>query len=212
MGAGTDRGGDRIERAALSISDYLLTENGAYDIITGDYDLREFVAERDPKTIALNYSEYIAGADGLTYSYYQQLVEILGEPYVSRFVSSEKLITDFRSRRVASEIAAFAQLGDISRRIAERALSNEVITPGVTTLEDVAWWMKEQFLPRAADTLTYPEWVRSGKKDCLAYAKERMDEILSTHTVSIPLSEEQDNKIEAILSEARDYYQSKGLL
>jgi Xaa-Pro aminopeptidase len=140
----TDRGGDRIERAALEIDDYLLNENGAYDIISGDYDLREFVAERDPQTIALNTSKYIAGADGLTHSYYEHLVEILGEPYVSRFVSSEKLVSDFRSRRVASEIAAFAQLGDLSRRIAERALSNEVITPGITTLENVAWWMKEQ--------------------------------------------------------------------
>ncbi len=140
----TDRGGDRIERAALEISDYLLEENGAYDIVTGDYDLKEFVAERDPQTIALNYSEYIAGADGLTKNQYDRLVETLGEPYVSRFVSSEKLVSDFRSRRVATEIAAFSQAGEFSRTIAERALSNEVITPGVTTLEEVAWWMKGQ--------------------------------------------------------------------
>jgi Xaa-Pro aminopeptidase len=140
----TDRGGERIERAALEVSDYLLTRNGAYDIVTGDYDLRAFVAERDPETIALNDSEHIAGADGLTKSQYEKLVETLGEPYVSRFVSSEKLVSDFRSRRVASEIAAFAQAGELSRTIAERALSNEVITPGVTTLEDVAWWMKER--------------------------------------------------------------------
>jgi len=36
----TDRGGDRIERAALELSDYLLVQNGAYDIIasfTGDH-------------------------------------------------------------------------------------------------------------------------------------------------------------------------------
>ena len=32
----------------------------------------------------------------------------------------------------------------MSREIAERAFSNEVITPGVTTLADVAWWMREQ--------------------------------------------------------------------
>lgn len=140
----TDRGGERIERAALEISDYLLVENGAYDIVTGDYDLREFVAERDPKTIALNYSDYIAAADGLTHSYHERLVETLGEPYVSRFVSSERLVSDFRSRRVATEIAAFSQAGELSRTIAERALSNEVITPGVTTLEEVAWWMKAQ--------------------------------------------------------------------
>ncbi len=140
----TDRDGDRIERAALGISDYLLTQNGAYDIVTSDYDLKEFVTERDPQTIALNYSEYIAGADGLTRNNYEQLAKILGEPYVSRFVSAEKLTSDFRSRRVASEIAGFAQAAEISRTIAERALSNEVVTPGVTTLEDVAWWMKEQ--------------------------------------------------------------------
>lgn len=140
----TDRGGDRIERAALAISDYLVTQSGAYDIVTGEYDLREFVAERDPQTIALNYSEHIAAADGLTHTYYQKLVEILGEPYVSRFVSSEKLVSDYRSRRVASEIAVFARAGELSRTIAERALSNEVITPGVTTLEDVAWWMNER--------------------------------------------------------------------
>ncbi len=32
----------------------------------------------------------------------------------------------------------------MTANISERALSNEIITPGVTTLEDVAWWMKEQ--------------------------------------------------------------------
>jgi trimethylamine--corrinoid protein Co-methyltransferase len=74
------------------------------------------------------------------------------------------------------------------------------------------WWKKEHFLPKAADTQTYPGWLQSGKKDCLSFAKERMEEILSTHSVSIPLSEEQDNKIEAVLSEARDYYRSKDLL
>jgi trimethylamine--corrinoid protein Co-methyltransferase len=74
------------------------------------------------------------------------------------------------------------------------------------------WWMKEQFLPKAADRLTLPEWLQEGKKDCLSYAKERMEEILSTHTVSIPLSEEQDVRIDAILSEARDYYQRKDLI
>jgi len=142
----TDRGGDRIERAALGINTYLLEENGAYDIIEVDFnfDLAKFVKERDPKTIALNYSEDIGAADGLSHTSYNKLAEILGEKYAKRFVSAQKLTSDFRSRRVASEIAAFAQAGEYSRTIAERAFSNEVITPGKTTLEDVAWWMYEQ--------------------------------------------------------------------
>ncbi|MEA1881889.1 MAG: M24 family metallopeptidase [Candidatus Marinimicrobia bacterium] len=140
----TDRGDNRIERAALGIGGYFIAENGAYDILSSNFDLKAFVAERDPQRIALNYSENIGAADGLTYTNYKNLQKKLGKSYSSRFVSAEKLASDFRSRRVASEIAVFAQAGEISRNIAERAFSNEVITPGVTTLEDVAWWMSEQ--------------------------------------------------------------------
>jgi len=140
----TDRGGERIERAAFGIGTYLLEENGAYDIVAGDVDLRAFVEERDPQRIALNYAEHIGAADGLTHTAWLRLREILGETYASRFVSAQKLASDFRSRRVATEIAAFARAGEMSRQIAERAFSNEVITPGKTTLADVAWWMREQ--------------------------------------------------------------------
>ena len=140
----TDRGGQRIERAALGIGTHLVEENGAYDIVTDDFDLGEFVRERDPGTIALNYAQHIGAADGLTHTAWLRLSEMLGEKYARRFVSAQKLASDFRSRRVASEIAAFAAAGEMSRDIAERAFSNEVITPGETTLADVAWWMHEQ--------------------------------------------------------------------
>jgi trimethylamine--corrinoid protein Co-methyltransferase len=73
------------------------------------------------------------------------------------------------------------------------------------------WWREEQWLPKAADLEAYPVWVRSGKKDALALAKERMEGILSTHEPS-PLTPEQDLAIEEILSEARRYYRSKGLI
>jgi Xaa-Pro aminopeptidase len=53
---------------------------------------------------------------------------------------------------VASEIVAFGEAGEMSREIAERALSNEVITPGRTTLEDVSWWMWDQLLDRGLDS------------------------------------------------------------
>ncbi|WP_221405722.1 M24 family peptidase [Roseivirga echinicomitans] len=140
----TDRGGDRIERASLGIDGYLLKQGGAYDYFGSVNELKEFVSTRDPKRIGLNISKNIGGADGLTHSGYLELTEILGKKYADRFVSAEKLVSDFRSRRVASEIAIYGEAGELSYTIAERALSNEVITPGVTTLEDVAWWMKEQ--------------------------------------------------------------------
>lgn len=140
----TDSGEGRIERAALGISGYLLEEGGAYDYFGSEPELKKYVEERDPRRIGLNYSKSIGGADGLTYSGFLELSELLGKKYADRFVSAEKLVSDFRSRRVASEIAAYGEACELSYTIAERALSNEVITPGVTTLEDVAWWMKEQ--------------------------------------------------------------------
>ncbi len=140
----TDRGGERIERAVLGVDTALVEENGAYDIFGEPDELKAFVEERDPKTIALNYALNIGAADGLSYTSYQKLVEELGPRYAERFVSAEKLVSDFRSRRVATEIAAFAWAANLSRTIAERAFSNEVITPGMTTLADVAWWMREQ--------------------------------------------------------------------
>ena len=140
----TDRGDERIERAVLGVDTALVEDNGAYDIFGSPDELRAFVEERDPQTIALNYSRNIGAADGLSYTSYQKLAEELGTRYSERFVSAEKLASDFRSRRVATEIAAFARAGEMSRNIAERAFSNEVITPGKTTLADVAWWMREQ--------------------------------------------------------------------
>jgi trimethylamine--corrinoid protein Co-methyltransferase len=74
------------------------------------------------------------------------------------------------------------------------------------------WWKKEQFVPKAADRLTYPEWSKTGKKSCIDYAKERMDEILATHKVDPPLTASQEKDIERILKEAREYYRNKGLI
>jgi Xaa-Pro aminopeptidase len=140
----TDTGKPRIERAVLGIDGYLLEESKAYDYFGSEDELKSFVQQRDPKRIGLNISKDIGGADGLSYSGWVELVAILGKKYEARFVSAEKLVSDYRSRHVASEIAAFAEAGDFSYQLAERALSNEVITPGVTTLEYVAWWLKEQ--------------------------------------------------------------------
>ncbi len=140
----TDNGAGQIERAALGIGGYLLEQGGAFDYFGAESELKSYIEARNPKNIGLNISKNFGGADGLSYSERAELEDILGKKYAKRFVSAEKLTSDFRSRRVASELAAFAEAGEFSYQIAERAFSNEVITPGITTLEDVAWWMMDQ--------------------------------------------------------------------
>ncbi|MEW6322817.1 MAG: M24 family metallopeptidase [Acidobacteriota bacterium] len=144
----TDRGGSRIERAALGPAGYLLDQSGAYDHFGPASSLAAFVKARDPKRIGVNMSDEIGPADGLSVTMHRHLRATLGEPYASRLVSAERLVSDFRSRRVAAEIVAFGEAAGIAIQIAERALSNAVVTPGRTTLEDVAWWMQDRLLER----------------------------------------------------------------
>ena len=144
----TDRGGDRIERIALGPSGYLINESGAYDGMSAASMLADFVKQRDPKRIGVNMSDEIGPADGLSVTMLAHLKKTLGEPYASRLVSAEKLVSEFRSRRVASEIVAFGEASGIAVLLAERALSNEVITAGKTTLEDVAWWLQDRLLEK----------------------------------------------------------------
>ncbi|MGE0814994.1 MAG: M24 family metallopeptidase [Vicinamibacterales bacterium] len=140
--------GDRVERLALGPEGYLIEESGAYDEFLPASRLADVVRQRDPKRIGVNMSEELGPADGLTVTMRDHLVKTLGEPYASRLTSAERLVSEFRSRRVASEIVAFGEAAGIAVGLAERALSNEVVTPGRTTLEDVAWWLQDRLLDR----------------------------------------------------------------
>jgi Xaa-Pro dipeptidase len=139
----TDRGGDRIERAVFG--GWGGSED-VYDIEEKESAFRAHVEERDPEVIAVNYSEWLAVADGISYTGYQKLVELLGDKYADRFVSAENVITDFRVRRTQSEIIAFANTAEMHRQIIEKAMSGAVITPGITTRQDVGWWIQDQIL------------------------------------------------------------------
>jgi Xaa-Pro aminopeptidase len=165
----SDRGGDRIERAALGPSGYLIEESAAYDIFAPASTLTAFVKERNPKRIGVNMSEEIGPADGLSYTMHAHLVKTLGEPFASRLVSAERLVSDFRSRRVATEIVAFGEAAGIAIQLAERALSNDVITPGKTTLEDVAWWMQDRLLEQGLGSeFDMPSVYTTGPEGILA--------------------------------------------
>jgi trimethylamine--corrinoid protein Co-methyltransferase len=70
------------------------------------------------------------------------------------------------------------------------------------------WWQKEQFVPKSADRLTYPEWQQQGKKQALDYARARVEAILAEPERTY-LSPSQEDDIVRILQEARAYYQKR---
>ena len=166
--------GDRVERAVLGVGGYRLEQCGVYDYFGSAAELASYVEERDPDRIGVNMAESIGGADGLSHTSYQRLRAELGT-YGDRLVSAERFVSDFRATRTAVEIAAFAEAGEISREIAERAFSNEVITPGVTTLEDVAWWMSDQQLARGLESsFDMPSVYITGPEGIVATSSHRI--------------------------------------
>jgi trimethylamine--corrinoid protein Co-methyltransferase len=72
------------------------------------------------------------------------------------------------------------------------------------------WWQKEQFMPHAADMLTYPEWLKTGKKTALDYARERADELLASWESKLPPGKEEE--VDKILDDCREWYKKKGLI
>jgi len=171
----TDRGGDRIERIALGPSGYLLEQSGAYEQVVAASRLADLVKERNPARIGVNMSDEIGPADGLSATMLAHLKKTLGEPYASRLVSAEKLVSEFRSRRVASEIVAFGEAAGIAIQLAERALSNEVITTGKTTLEEVAWWLQDRLLERGLGSeFDMPSIYVTGPNGIVATSTDRI--------------------------------------
>ena len=165
----TDRRGDRIERAILGRRwgdrhrergerETLVEESGAYDIVgepvrvqepvgglMTEYDhrfegLREFVEERDPKRIGVNfkhdlgpwetYTDFGGARDGLSHTDYVLLTEELGDKYASRMVSSEYVMMDYIIRKVPSEIQILKSMRRHRVERIEKAFAE--IVPGVT--------------------------------------------------------------------------------
>jgi hypothetical protein len=127
----TDRGSNRIERAVLGGRG----DRKLYDIFAPESDLSKFVSERDPKRIAVNYSEENAGFNTISPEDYNTLVKALGDKYTKRVVPADFLIADFLAGRVMSEIALFGRLSIISAEKIEKEFDK--IVPGVTKLSEL---------------------------------------------------------------------------
>ena len=87
------------------------------------------------------------------------------------------------------------------------------VSPGtfLNTKQTRNFWKTENYATRVFDKLSYKEWIEGGKKTVLKKAKERYEEIISTHK-PLPLTPEQDQAITDILNEATEFYKKKGLL
>lgn len=138
----------RVERATLGRYSLGTLYASAWnpESETQESSLRRFAEARDPRTIGIDVSSTFPLADGLSHSLSLWLEDALGDPYASRLRSAERLAVGWLERRLPQEIAAYAELSDLTHALIEAAFSPPTIIPGTTTTDDLVWWLHQTVL------------------------------------------------------------------
>ena len=132
--------------------------------------LRDYIVSKNPEKIGINTSSYESLADGLSKYHFDQLYSVLSPKFRKKIVSAEDLAIAWIETRTDIEMTAFSQLVEISSAIIREAFSTNVITPGITTTDDVVWWMREKVIELGLDTWFHPTVDVQRKDDSDLYA------------------------------------------
>lgn len=118
--------------------------------------LAELISERSPKKIGINISPQFAHADGLTKGEWDSLISYIPSRYKSNVVSAEKLAVNWLQIRTENELMLYENICNIGHSIIAEGFSEKVIQPGVTTTDDVVWWLRERVAELKLQTWFHP--------------------------------------------------------
>ena len=145
--------------------------------------LADLIRSKNPKRIGINQSASYGHADGMVATELDLLKQSLGTDWSGKLVSAEKLAVGWLETRLAAEIDQYKHLTAIGHKLITRAFSNEVVTPGKTSTEDVVWWLRQE-----STRLGLPVWFHptvsiqrpsSGKFDQIkAFSAAKADNII----------------------------------
>ncbi|GMU95262.1 M24 family metallopeptidase [Ignavibacterium album] len=136
------------ETAAIvgSIEEENIVKTGLYQKVIGyvksvKEPLVEYLNDKKPSSIAINYSKNSVLSDGLTYGMYLLLNDYLeGTEFKDRLVSAEEIISALRGRKSDSELAIMKEAIDETLKIFDAV--TKFIKPGLTE-KDVAEYVKK---------------------------------------------------------------------
>jgi Xaa-Pro aminopeptidase len=114
--------------------------------------LVDLIRSRNPQQIAVNISKNYGHADGLDHTEYAELMEKLPTAYKSKVVSAETLAVNWLETRTEREMQIYPQLVAMTHKIIEEGFSEKVITPGITTTDDLVWWFRQKIRDLGLET------------------------------------------------------------
>lgn len=118
--------------------------------------LVDIIATRNPQKIGLNISENFAHADGLDHTHYDMLMKKLPSTLKSKVVSAEPLAVGWMETRTEKEMQIYPKLVAITHDIIKEGFSSKVVTPGVTTTDDLVWWFRQKLTSLGLITWFHP--------------------------------------------------------
>lgn len=118
--------------------------------------LSDIIRTRNPQQIGINLSKHFAHADGMVHTEYTELMEKIPSEFKGRVVSAETLAVNWLETRTEREMAVYPQLVSITHQIIEEGFSEKVITPGITTTDDVVWWFRQKISNMGLETWFHP--------------------------------------------------------
>jgi hypothetical protein len=141
-----DRGEEGVERLAVSRYGIRNFYQGVWEPKKIDQweCLAQVIKERAPERIGISESDTFAFGDGLSASLKSKLVQVLGDDYSSRLVPAEGLAVGWLERRISEELEVYPHIVAVAHGIIAEAFSRKVITPGITTTQDLSWWIRER--------------------------------------------------------------------
>jgi Xaa-Pro aminopeptidase len=122
----------------------------------------DYVRKHDPKAIGINYAPHFdyhdefAHGNGLSAFHKAKLEQALDKKYVDRLVSAEKVAIGWYETRSPRELSLYRHLAGIGHDLIAEFFSNRVITPDVTTADDVEWWIRQRITALGLDTWFHP--------------------------------------------------------
>lgn len=116
----------------------------------------DIIAARDPAKIAINSSDLSQFADGMTLSQYDRFMSALPPALHERVVSGEGLAIRWLETRTPAEMELYPTIVRIAHAVIGEAFSRKVITPGVTTAEQVQWWYRDRLMALGLDPWFHP--------------------------------------------------------
>lgn len=145
--------------------------------------LRDLIQSKKPQKIGINQSEFFGHADGMVATELATLTQQLGPELSAKLVSAEKLAVGWLETRSKLELQQYPNLTQIGHTLIKRAFSNEVVTPGKTTTEDVVWWLRQQSTELGLPVWFHPtvslQRANSGKFDQIkAFSAAKTDNVI----------------------------------